>query len=217
MKSVQIAATLIFAIILGGCRYDKIPVNSDAGFVRGDVFDAMTGPTNTAYIPIDNAVVETAPPTQKANTTNEGSFYIDNVPPGDYILSASKKGFYTNWKGAEVFSGKVTTAVIYLRPEYAGNNPPNEPHSPAPGNGLKVIGPSINLTWEADDPDGDLIFYDVYFGKTNPPLKIISGDIFNRTIKVDSLEKSTTYYWKICVKDWYGASAMGQVWELNIR
>lgn len=208
---------LMMLALFSSCKYDTIPLDAGSGFIRGEVLDAMTGPTNIATPPLDGAVVETEPPTQKAESNDDGQFYIDNVPPGDYVISADKDGYYTNWKGTEVHTGKVSEVDIHLRPEQEENSPPEEPYSPAPGNGFKIFGDAITLAWEAEDPDGDLIFFDLYFDTSNPPRKIIGGDLFANSYKLDSLGSGETYFWKICVKDWYGASAMGEVWSFSVR
>ncbi len=53
------------------------------------------------------------------------------------------------------------------------NNPPNKPSNPYPANGGASNVPlNVTLKWEASDPDGDTLKFDLYFGEdTNPLLK----------------------------------------------
>jgi len=90
------------------------------------------------------------------------------------------------------------------------NNPPYEPSNPYPENGS--IGIPGCLEWTGGDPDGDTVTYDVYFGKTNPPLMKISN--ISRTIYCPGIpwEDYTTYYWKVRAWDEHGASTKGPIW-----
>ncbi|UCD13256.1 MAG: hypothetical protein JSW60_06775 [Thermoplasmatales archaeon] len=94
------------------------------------------------------------------------------------------------------------------------NNPPYEPSNPCPPNGSTNWSCPGGICWTGGDPDGDKVYYDMYFGKTSPPPKIMSNITTNCT-KPDYLEFNTTYYWKIVAWDEHGASTEGPIWSFT--
>ena len=109
--------------------------------------------------------------------------------------------------------GLTTTGPIWsFTTEY--NNPPNTPSSPSPANGATNVQLNVELSWTGGDPDGHDVYYDVYFGDSSPPSKIIANQS-GTTYDPGILEFSTTYYWQIVAWDEYGATASGPVWEFT--
>ncbi|PHQ57623.1 MAG: hypothetical protein COC16_00435 [Lutibacter sp.] len=75
---------------------------------------------------------------------------------------------------------------------------------------------NVILQWTAEDVDtSDTLTFDVYFGTVNPPsLNNEHSNLSSNTLNV-SLEISTTYYWKVVVKDGQGGETIGQIWSFN--
>ncbi len=95
------------------------------------------------------------------------------------------------------------------------NQPPYTPQSPTPINHASGVGINANLQWIGGDPDGgDTVTYDVYFGTTNPPPKLISNQSVTLYIP-GTMNYLTTYYWKIVAWDNHGASSVGPVWDFT--
>lgn len=94
------------------------------------------------------------------------------------------------------------------------NNPPNVPSDPNPPDGETGVGIQLTLQWKGGDPDGDTVYYDVYFGTTSPP-EIIISDITTEYYTLPfELEYSTTYYWKIVAKD-SEFTTEGPIWSFT--
>jgi hypothetical protein len=67
------------------------------------------------------------------------------------------------------------------------------------------------LSWTCDDPDGDDLTYDVYFGVNYPPALLVDSQDSTR-YELPLLEELTTYYWRIVAFDTQGDSTAGSVW-----
>jgi hypothetical protein len=94
-----------------------------------------------------------------------------------------------------------------------GNDPPNTPSDPNPENGENDIPINKCLSWTSEDPDGDDVTYDVYFGKNGEDLLLVSSNQSNnKYCPNDVLEFETQYDWKIIAWDIYGYSAIGPTW-----
>jgi len=96
------------------------------------------------------------------------------------------------------------------------NDPPNEPTNPDPWDGAEDIDINANLYWVCSDPDGDQLFYDVYFEADDPnPDVLVSNGQTEDSFDPGKMESLTTYYWQIVAKDEFGASTPGPVWHFT--
>ena len=96
------------------------------------------------------------------------------------------------------------------------NNPPYTPSNPSPSNGATNVNLNADLSWTGGDPDGDIVTYDVYFGTTTNPPKVMSNQS-STTYDLGTLDYNTTYYWKIVAWDYYGAMKAGPLWSFTTR
>lgn len=94
------------------------------------------------------------------------------------------------------------------------NAPPNPPSDPTPPHGALNVSVIANLFWESSDPDDDNLTYDVYFGDSNPPPKVMSNQS-EEMYDPGTMNYSTLYYWKIIIWDEYGAKATGSLWNFT--
>ena len=96
------------------------------------------------------------------------------------------------------------------------NNPPYAPTNPNPANGETGVGLNTDLSWNASDPDGDILTYDVYFGTSYPP-PLVASNISTAMYDPGNLLIETTYYWKIVAWDFRGASNESPIWSFTTR
>jgi hypothetical protein len=94
------------------------------------------------------------------------------------------------------------------------NNPPFIPSYPSPPDELIDVNITVDLSWTGEDPDGDTVNYDVFFGTSSPPPKIISNQSAT-AYDPGTLGYSTTYNWKIIPWDSHGASTEGLTWQFT--
>ncbi len=80
------------------------------------------------------------------------------------------------------------------------NRPPEKPYDPSPQPGRVLNETDVVLTWNCSDPDGDKLFYDLYFGESsNPPL--VRENIETNSAFIQNLQIGRKYYWKVVAKD----------------
>jgi hypothetical protein len=91
-------------------------------------------------------------------------------------------------------------SVCFIATGCSVNSPPNSPTYPNPEDGETGVSILKDLSWICLDPDNDPITYDVYFGKTLPPQKIVSNQSEN-TYEPGVMSYNTIYYWRIVAWD----------------
>ncbi len=107
-----------------------------------------------------------------------------------------------------------TSGPLWLFTTEAVNRPPSAPSNPSPPDGQYGVAHDVILTWQASDPDGDSINFDVSFGTIDPP-PFIQNQIAASYDPPDTLADSVTYYWTITVHDNRGAQTAGPVWSFT--
>ena len=101
---------------------------------------------------------------------------------------------------------------FYTYGESVSNHLPFSPVLVSPALNSVQSGTTVSLEWTASDADtNDTLTYDVYFGTANPPTIVASPNQSTATL-TKTVSASTTYYWKIVVKDNKGGQTIGQVW-----
>jgi len=96
-----------------------------------------------------------------------------------------------------------------------GNDPPNTPNNPDPGDGETDVSIDKILRWVGGDPDGDKTYYDVYFEAENPNPELVSENQTSRTYNPGQLDYETTYYWKIVAEDEFEEITEGPIWSFT--
>ena len=95
------------------------------------------------------------------------------------------------------------------------NDPPYEPSDPYPPDGANDVLLGAILNWTGGDPNpGDVVTYDVYFGRTDPPTKKKSNQT-QTSYDPGDLEVHEDYYWKIVAWDSMGLKAEGDRWSFQ--
>lgn len=95
------------------------------------------------------------------------------------------------------------------------NTLPNAPSNPGPENGARDVLITPILTWEASDPDGETLTYDLYFGTEETNLIVEASDLTVSSYEfTEPLENETTYYWKVAAKDGKGET-LSEVWSFT--
>ncbi len=129
-----------------------------------------------------------------------------------YNLQQDDYSKYIAFKVIPVALTGTSPGVATMSPYKATNQAPYEPANPNPANAsINQPVSSTLLSWSCDDPDSDILTYDVYFGETNPP-PVSSTLLSATTYDPGTLSNSTIYYWKIIASDGHHSTA-GPVWN----
>jgi len=96
------------------------------------------------------------------------------------------------------------------------NLPPAQPSNPDPPDNAANLPTITLLHWSCSDPENDPLWYEVYFGTTNPP-GILGTFVTDTTYNPGPLEYNTTYYWKIVAYDDHGNMTEGPVWTFTTK
>ncbi len=100
------------------------------------------------------------------------------------------------------------------------NNPPNEPSNPSPEQYAYAVNEYTALSWTCNDPDGDLLYYDVFFGDESPPSQVAANLTVETWQPPERLESDeVTYYWRILAKDAPsgGLQTFSPIWRFVTR
>jgi len=79
---------------------------------------------------------------------------------------------------------------------------------------VPVVNSSYAVTLKSKTQNDGDITYDVYFGTTSPPAKVVSNQT-ETLYNPGTLEHNTTYYWQIIAWDDQGESAEGPIWSFT--
>jgi hypothetical protein len=101
--------------------------------------------------------------------------------------------------------------------DFLNNRPPNAVTNLSPGNGATDLVASVVLNWQASDPDGHALKYDVFVGDPS----VGDGDIppyvtqiTSNSLSVTGLRLGTTYTWQVLASDGQAVTE-GPIWTFS--
>lgn len=130
-----------------------------------------------------------------------------SVSPGTYTLDL----FLKQGKRSAYRMKDVTVEVTER------NDPPATPSNPSPNDGAEAVSQSPTLQWQASDPEGDSLTYDVYLGTSSSSPRLVAEDIKQSEYTPQDLAPGTTYYWKVVTKDTAGNTVSSSIWQFTVK
>ena len=113
---------------------------------------------------------------------------------------------------AGVTTGPTWSFRTYDRP----NNQPGDPVAVYPTAGASGVETRPQLRWDATEPDGDAMTYDVFLGTVAPLPCIASGVTYKYLLVPAVLKNNTNYSWQVVAKDTAGlTNANPSVWTFT--
>ncbi|CAH0197708.1 hypothetical protein SRABI27_04645 [Pedobacter sp. Bi27] len=91
---------------------------------------------------------------------------------------------------------------------------PAELISPTKKQSIASSAGKITLSWRTDDPDGNVVNYDIYLGTTTTPALILSKSGSNTYPA--TVSSGVKYYWKIVSRDSYGYTSESDMYEFTV-
>ncbi|MBM7559998.1 fibronectin type III domain-containing protein [Marinitoga litoralis] len=95
------------------------------------------------------------------------------------------------------------------------NRPPLKPYNPYPQNNSEITLSNITLSWESSDPDGDTVYYDVYFGDKLTQ-ELIAQKLTKKEYTISNLIEGT-YYWYVKAYDDKGNISKSDLWVFTVK
>ncbi len=132
-----------------------------------------------------------------------------------------EKGIAYYWRVKAIDSENLeseysSTFHFYTEGDGSINHIPFSPELVSPELGDLVQTVSATLQWDASDVDvNDVLMYDLYYGTDKESLSVKSSNQTTKVFETTNLDPSSTYYWKVVVKDGNGGETVGQVWQFS--
>lgn len=207
----KLQAVLLFLLItLFSCREEPF-VPDTFGFVFGEV---VVEGTNEL---VADATVSTNPPTSIIQTGEQGQFAFEDIKTGSYTLRVERSGFITKVENISVLENHSTNVVVRLISDSLANNAPTMPTLISPDNLSKENELDVILSWEATDPDGDNLTYDVKLFNSDLSLNtVLAENISEPFYELTELEYEKSYFWQIIVKDGT-VDVNGDIWNFETK
>ena len=206
----NLQTVLLLMLVFFSCKEDTF-IPDTFGSVFGEV---VVGGTNEQ---ISNATVSTNPPTSIIQTDEQGQFAFENIKTGSYTLRVEKSGFVTKVSNISIFENNSANVVVELFSDSSSNNAPTMPVLIAPGDLTKDNELAVTLSWEATDPDGDDLTYDVKLFNSDLSLNtVLVEDTPDAFFDLEDLENETSYFWQVVVKDG-NTSVNGDIWNFETK
>lgn len=184
----------ILLLVFASCSEETIS-REDYGTLKGIVVAAGS------FTPLENVKISSSPNSSIVFTNDLGEFEIQSVKTGDYSFQAQKAGYITKFEGVTINRNNTTEIVFELSLSTSENRPPNAPVLISPQLNEVIEEIQVMLTWDATDPENDVLVYEVILmNDVNDDVQLFS-DIHEKEFVVSSLMFSTKYFWQISVSD----------------
>jgi hypothetical protein len=99
------------------------------------------------------------------------------------------------------------------------NQAPSAPVYDFPADCAVAQYPTLYFSWNCTDHEGtsDTIYYDFYYGLSNPPSFLYSANGTGTIFLLSDLFYSHQYFWQVVARDNHGAQTPGPVYSFNTR
>ncbi len=166
--------------------------------------------------PVAKALVSTNPPTQTVFTDSLGQFDLGEIPVASYSVQAEKTGYVTSFAAAELIRDQTLHVVIRLPRDTADNSTPTQAASPTPADGATNQPIELQLCWQASDPDGDPLQFDLWlFPGPDGQMTRMAHAITDTCWTLSNLKYATDYVWQINTSDGTNGTVYGPVWHFR--
>ncbi|UCG51585.1 MAG: hypothetical protein JSW58_15585, partial [Candidatus Latescibacterota bacterium] len=128
-----------------------------------------------------------------------------NLPSGEIELTECDFDIVYGQSGPSTINGNASCPC---------SDKPFAPSNPSPADGAVDVPVAVTLSWDAGDPQGDPLTFDVYFGSSFPP-PLVATDHSQQSYDPGTLDPETQYYWQIVARDPGDREAPGPTWTFT--
>jgi hypothetical protein len=165
-----------------------------------------------------NLSVQWVPEDSESPTTITISWNSGEINTTEYASITLYTSTGTPLKNMLLYSSYSFVCPAFLPQTFkiicVANQAPNIPSNPSPANGSIEVPVNTDLSWTCNDPNGDPLTYDVYFGTSSSPPKVASN-ISTATYDPGTMTPGTLLYWKIVAWDIYSANTTSPLWHFQ--
>lgn len=142
----------------------------------------------------------------------------------DFVVSGTAVIAQHAWKNYGIYEVKVVaeddkgdrSKEASLTVKIGRSNPPLPPYEPYPPDNATGIDFNITLSWNCSDPDGDTLYYTIFFGEKEN-MSIVAENISSNRYEIHNLKPYTTYYWQVLARDEYGMESYSKIWKFTTK
>ncbi len=195
MKEFIIKIVSVFVVLITiSCGEDTIDVEG-LGSVKGSVVRIGTNE------PLENVKISTNPGSSTVFTNAEGTYVLENIPSGEYSLSAQREDLLAVFEGITVIADRELEVVFEMDIETAGNRPPTAATLVAPVDNAENLPIDVELIWTASDPDDDTLTYTVSLRNDENTTVERFENITDTTFTLSGLSYGVKYFWDVATSD----------------
>ena len=210
VKNILVALVLL---IISACNENSIePV------LYGNLTGIVFSPDGKSII--TGASVSTNPPTSAIVTNDSGAFSIQNIPIGNYTVTASKNGYSKGTVSISVTNGETSQAILFLN-NSSSSYIPGIPRNPLPSSQSINQLVSLKLTWSIKPSiyySQDSTWFDVFLYESGSTIQNkIASNITDTSVSIINLKYNTTYFWQVIAKGKDTNKSCSEIWNFKTQ
>ncbi len=193
-KYIQKISSMLILALLFSCSEDTIDLEG-TGSITGKVVSVGTNE------PLENVKISTNPSTSIVFTDSDGIYAIDNMPVGEYSLSAEREDLLTVFEGVTVLVDSELEVVLEMDIATANNQPPAVVTLVSPVDNSTDIPVDVEFIWSSTDPENDDLYYTLTLRNDQNTDVEVFENITDTTYTVSELLYGVKYFWQVSVTD----------------
>lgn len=210
-NTVKNISLLLVLLLFFQCGEDGTIGIIEYGDITGKVLDRET------QSPIENVKISLSPTNNSVFTDADGNFKFEEVEAQEYSIRAEKQGFLDSFEAAVVSKEAAINVIFELDISTALNKPPTKPNLLTPTDGTSDLENKVTLTWEATDPDEDVLKYSLEIRNDFNNDVIIIDNISETSYELENLKFGAKYLWQVKVSDDINATVISDLFSFTVK
>ena len=132
-----------------------------------------------------------------------------------------KRGFVMHILRAEILRNNNTTSTAYAEGQFESTHLTGKPFSkpiyPNPEHKAEELTASFTASWSCNNHENVALTYDIYIKEEESEEEetLLASNLTTETYQITGLEYSTTYIWRVVVKNEAGLEMSSDLWEFT--